>query len=98
MGSRGGRLSVESSMNDRTRIERHGFRVASVLSLLLVSACGSTPSTQKAHSSSPSAAADKGGKSDQATAFPKDLLPAELLPDLPLVAPQSDLDIPVFSD
>jgi hypothetical protein len=85
-------------MNDRTRIERHGFRVASVLSLLLVSACGSTPSTQKSHSSSPSAAADKSAKSDQTAAFPKDLLPAELLPTLPLVAPQSDLDIPVFSD
>jgi hypothetical protein len=85
-------------MNDRTRIERHGFRAASVLSLLLATACGSTPSTQKSHSSSPSAAADKGGKSDQATAFPKDLLPADLLSDLPLVAPQSDLDIPVFSD
>jgi len=29
--------------------------------------------------------------------FPKDKLPAEVVPDLPLVAPQSDLDIPVFS-
>ena len=30
--------------------------------------------------------------------FPKDLLPEHLHPDLPLVAPQSDRDIPVFSD
>ncbi len=29
--------------------------------------------------------------------FPQELLPAELHPDLPLVAPKSDLDIPVFS-
>lgn len=30
--------------------------------------------------------------------FPAEMLPAELSPDLPLVAPQSELDIPVFTD
>src|SRR5690349_5691760 len=30
--------------------------------------------------------------------FTKDQLPKVLLPDLPLVAPKSDLDVPLFSD
>jgi hypothetical protein len=82
-------------MNDRIRLERHGFRLAGALSVLLATACGGTPSNQKEHSSSPAAGPETSSK---AASFPKDLLPKELLSDLPLVAPTSDLDIPVFSD
>jgi hypothetical protein len=55
--------------------------------MLGATGCGSTAESQP----SPSGDGTPAG-------FTKDQLPKELLPTLPLVAPKSDLDVPLFSD
>lgn len=62
--------------------------LVALLPLLATAACGGGESSESQSGGEPAGRAD----------FPAELLPAELVPDLPLVAPESDLDVPVFSD
>jgi hypothetical protein len=71
-------------MNHRTGFERQDLRWLGTLAVLLLTACGSSSE-------------GSGSQSTDGTTFPKELLPRELLPDLPLVAPKSDRDTPLFS-
>src|SRR5690349_13794974 len=85
-----------------TRFETTGssswLALLGALSISSLTACGgsdpgpatSTPSTTTKPDKTPTT-------TDSTSAFPKNLLPAEVLPELPLVAPKSDLDTPVFS-
>lgn len=61
-------------------------RILGVLSFLSLAACSSSAEPKK----------EVAGDESTST-FPKELLPKDVLSDLPLVAPTSDLDIPVFS-
>jgi hypothetical protein len=67
-------------------------RLALGASVFAVTACGAGDPTASSKSPAP-----KEEQGSQGTAFPKDLLPSDLLPDLPLVVPKSELDTPVFS-
>lgn len=85
-------------MNMQTGFDRNGLRLLGVLSALALPACGGDPAS---HTGDPSPGTEStpGGSTDTtASGFPKALLPKAVVPDLPLVAPTSDLDIPMFSD
>jgi hypothetical protein len=58
------------------------------LSVLALTACGSSDDSSPKTNDSPG---------DTTATFPKALLPSEVVADLPLIAPKSDLDLPVFS-
>jgi hypothetical protein len=72
----------------------HVSIVALSSAFLLLTACGSSASTTPQETGSGSKGATA---TDGAPLFPKSALPKDLLATLPLVAPTSDLDTPVFS-
>jgi hypothetical protein len=76
---------------------KHGvLRFASLCALLSTVACGSSDdgSTTDPVKDPPS---NNDDKTSQTANFPEEMLPDELVPDLPLVAPKSELEIPIFT-
>src|SRR6187399_129394 len=72
-----------SKKNSLRSVSRVAF---AAVALSTVAGCGSSASTAE---SKPASTIPAGFRADQ--------LPKELVSDLPLVAPKSDLDIPLFS-
>lgn len=68
--------------------ERPVFGLLAMVSLLATAACGSSGGDSPDGNKQPA----------ENSEFPREMLPAKLAPDLPLVAPKNDLEIPLFTD